>query len=69
MAAEYERARRSAENLRQALRDCGATRLARLVRAVGCSVEIMPLLEDEVAILHELVASHRKAGIMAQQAA
>lgn len=56
LAAEYERARQSAEQLRQALRESGAAGLARLVRAVGCSVEFMPLREEEVAMLAKLVA-------------
>lgn len=55
LAAEYERARQSAEQLRQSLRDSGALCLARLVRAVGCSVEFMPLQHEEVALLVELV--------------
>jgi hypothetical protein len=55
LAAEYERARQAAEELRQSLRDSGATCLARLVRAVGCSVEFMPLRHEEVALLSELV--------------
>jgi hypothetical protein len=69
LAAEYERARQSAEQLRQALQDCGAGRLARLVRAVGCSVEFMPLLEEEAALLHDLVAPRRETGIMAKRLA
>jgi len=55
LAAEYERARQAAEELRQSLRDSGATSLARLVRAVGCSVEFMPLQQEEVALLSQLV--------------
>jgi len=55
LAAEYEQARQAAEQLRQSLRDSGATCLARLVRAVGCSVEFMPLQHEEVALLAELV--------------
>jgi hypothetical protein len=66
MAMEYERARQSAELLRQALRDCGATHLARLVRAVGCSVEFMPLLEEEVDMLREIVTSRGDTGAFVQ---
>jgi hypothetical protein len=56
LAAEYERARQSAELLRRSFRESGAPSLARLVRAVGCAVELMPLQHDEVALLAEMVS-------------